>query len=51
MDDQKLTMLVTAFIVVTALWEVVSGRTREGRKNTQDWRMACLLYTSPSPRD
>ena len=42
MDDQKLTMLVTAFIVVTALWEVVSGRTRDGRKSKQDWRMAFL---------
>ncbi|AZT82365.1 sterol desaturase [Marinobacter sp. NP-4(2019)] len=42
MDDQKLTMLVTSFIVLTALWEVVSGRTREGRKSKQDWRMAFL---------
>ena len=40
--DQILTLSVTTFIVITAIWEVFAGRTREGRKTRQDWKVAFL---------
>ena len=40
--DQKLTMAVTLFVIISALWEVISGRTRDGKKTSQDWKMAFI---------
>lgn len=34
--------LVIAFIVFAMLWEVIVGRTAEGRKSREDWNMALL---------
>ena len=40
--DSILTTTVTVFIVLAALWEIVVGRTRDGRKTRQDWHAAFL---------
>ena len=40
--DQILTLSVTTFIILTAIWEVFAGRTRDGRKTRQDWKVAFL---------
>ena len=40
--DQILTLSVTTFIILTAVWEVFAGRTRDGRKTRQDWKVAFL---------
>lgn len=40
--DKQLTMLVTAFIIISAVWELLSGRTRNGHKTGQDWKIAFL---------
>ena len=34
--------LVTVFILAAMLWEVLVGRTRNGRKSKEDWNMALL---------
>ena len=40
--SQQLTAFVTVFIILTAIWELVAGRTRDGKKTRQDWRIAFL---------
>ena len=40
--DQQLTTFVTVFIVLAAIWEVLAGRTRDGKKTRQDWKVAFL---------
>jgi hypothetical protein len=40
--DQQLTAFVTVFIILTAIWELVAGRTRDGKKTRQDWKIAFL---------
>ncbi len=37
--------LVLLFIVVAMVWEVLTGRTRDGRKTREDWNMALLTAT------
>ncbi|WP_372781597.1 sterol desaturase family protein [Litorivivens sp.] len=37
--------LVLLFIVVAMVWEVLAGRTRDGRKTREDWNMALLTAT------
>ena len=40
--EDLLKVVVMVFIVLAALWEFVSGRTKEGKKTKQDWYMAFL---------
>lgn len=40
--NNQLALILTVFIVLAALWEVLGGRTREGRKSREDWSMAFL---------
>jgi len=40
--EEMLKLVVTVFILVAAIWELVSGRTKEGKKTKQDWQMAFL---------
>ena len=40
--EDVLKVIVFAFMVIAALWEMASGRNKEGRKTRQDWQMAFL---------
>lgn len=40
--EELLKLIVVAFIIIFALWEILSGRTKDGRKTKQDWHMALL---------
>lgn len=40
--EDLLKVVVVVFIVLAALWEVASGRTKEGKKTKKDWQMAFL---------
>lgn len=40
--EDILKVIVLLFIVIAALWEIASGRNRDGKKTKQDWQMAFL---------
>jgi len=40
--ETLLASIVMIFIVIAALWEMVSGRNKDGHKTAKDWQMALL---------
>jgi hypothetical protein len=40
--EELLSSVVIMFIIIFAIWELVSGRGKDGKRTKKDWQMAFL---------